>query len=71
MIYLVSGQVTISITTLVEADSPEEAKEIAADRQMQMVDDVGRHGQTPEEVWCHSGELDGEAQINRVEEYEE
>ena len=50
------SEITISLSTEVEADSLEEATRIARDRGPQ---ELYRDGQ-PSEEWCHSGEIDGE-----------
>ena len=57
--YLVSGLVTISVYTVVEAENPEDAAAEAMLRPMQ--DLYSPWGEEPNEEaeWCHSGELDG------------
>jgi len=67
MKYTVSATVTVSIHTCVEADNEEAARTIAEARPMQSVMDCERLGESPEDVWSLSGELDGEAQIQRIE----
>lgn len=57
--FTLSAQVTISIHTVVEANSEEEAIQIAEDRPLCTLMDCGRMGEHVEEVWFHSGELDG------------
>lgn len=51
---------TISVYTEVEADTKEQAIELAKDRPKCMLTDPARNGESSEEVWCHTGELDGE-----------
>lgn len=55
--YTVTAIVGISVSTVVEAESEEEALEIAEGRPMQHLpaNDSANH----ETEWCHSGELDG------------
>ena len=62
--YYVSGSVTISIYTEVEADSPEKAKEIAEGRAIE----ESRWGdkQQPKSVWI-ADEYDGEPQDIHIE----
>lgn len=70
--YQVNGNTTISVYTIVEADSPEKALEIALERGFCSVDDPSSYGDKAENVWLHSGELDGEINIGAyVEEAEE
>jgi len=60
----INAQVTISIHTIVEAATKEEALAIAANREIQSLPDHrGLH-----DVWCHSGELDGEPQEMAVDD---
>jgi hypothetical protein len=66
--YRVSGMVTISVYTIVEASSEDEAREIAAERGMCRVDDPERHGEDATEVWFHSGELDGVPEVVGIED---
>ncbi len=68
MKFTVSAQVTISIYTEVEASSAKEAEEIALARDMCSLTDPQRHGESADEVWFHSGEIDGEAQIFWIKE---
>lgn len=59
--YIVSASVTVSVWTEVEADTAEQARELAEDRPMQsLCHRCGetRRGQEREE-WRTSGELDG------------
>jgi hypothetical protein len=69
MKYRVNALVTISIHTDVEAESEQEAYDLAYDRPMQS---FCHHcaGGDPEEVWSTSGELDGEP-INLAAELSE
>ena len=57
MVYEIGALVTISITTTVEADSYEEAIEIAEGRQMMSI--LPNNGETEDEYWM-AYELDGE-----------
>lgn len=61
-----SASVTISISTVVEADTEEEAWKIAREREMQSF--CYYCTSRDEEVWTTSGELDGEAQDIRLGE---
>jgi hypothetical protein len=62
---------TISVHTTVYADSPEEAKEIALkERSPMSLCYQCSHGE-PESEWVTSGELDGEPDVQDVEEEEE
>lgn len=70
MKYLVSATVTISLHTKVEADSPEEAQRIATLRDLCGISTADSYGESAEEVWHHSGELDGEPCDLRVEKDE-
>jgi hypothetical protein len=66
--YRLSAQVTISVSTVVDAESPEAAIEEAENRSMVSLCHQCAGGE--EEVeWITSGELDGEPQ--RVEATEE
>ena len=65
--YHVAGTVTISCYTVVEADSPDEAREIAEQRGVCSLGDPGQHGDYDDEVWVHSGEMDGQPDVERVE----
>jgi hypothetical protein len=67
MKYRFKAVVTISISTVVEAESEEQAKEIAMDRPMCNLGEPRRHGCTDEDSWVHSGEIDGEPQEIEVE----
>lgn len=64
----VIGLVTMSMSTLVEADSKEEAIEIARERDVCDLLSPERMGQTDEEYWVHSGEIDGEVHEFQVQE---
>jgi hypothetical protein len=66
MKYTASATVTISIYTTVEADSPEEAIELAREQPMQNFCAGCTDGE--DYRWVTSGELDGEPQDIRVEE---
>ena len=69
--YTVHAEVTISIYTVVEAESLAEAKEIAEGRDMQSFCHQCAGGMNQEgEVWTICGELDGEACDLQVEEKE-
>lgn len=68
--YTVSGVVTISVHTDVEARSPSEAKRIACGRGMVALCARCAEGE-PSEEWVTSGELDGEPDRLEVEEPEE
>lgn len=59
--YKVSAVVTISIQTEVEAESEKEALEVADGRPMCGLMDPERLGQSINEYWFHSGEIDGAA----------
>lgn len=65
--YQVSGKVTISVYTVVDADSKEKAIELASERDLCSVDDPAGHGDYAENVWVHSGELDGVAEASYAE----
>lgn len=60
MRYTVSANVTISVFTEVDADSAEEAEEKVSDRGMIGLCHQCGGSRDAEEVWCTSGELDGE-----------
>ena len=66
--YTISGRVTISCYTEVEAASPKQAREFAALRPMCSVLEIERMGETAGDVWSHGGELDGTPEIVSVEE---
>jgi len=57
--YTVSGTVTIGIHTVVEASSPEEALEIAQERELISLCHQCGGTQNAGEMFCTSGELDG------------
>lgn len=57
--YLVSGEMTISVHTLVQANSENEAIEAAGDHPVVGLCHQCASG-NPQEEWCTSGELDGE-----------
>lgn len=69
MKYRVSGKITINCFTDVEANSPDEAKELARDRENCSLIDIERIGESSDEVWSHSGEMDGIPEIEDVEPY--
>jgi hypothetical protein len=65
--YIVTGTVTVSVRTTVQARSPEEAKEKAFENNLPTLcyqcasnDGIGE--------WSLSGELDGEVQIDEAQE---
>ena len=66
MSYVVSGVVTISMFTRVEANSPEEAKRIAEERAPISLCHQCGGSREQDESWCTSGELDGEVIIDRA-----
>lgn len=61
-LYIVCGNVTISVSTLVEASSEEEAKVIAWRRDPGHIHDNGNC----REEWITSGEIDGTPEIVSV-----
>lgn len=64
--FTVGAMVTISLYTEVEADSPEQARELAENQQMPSLCHQCAGGE-PEEQWCTSGEFDGVPDICSVE----
>lgn len=58
--YQVNATTTISVYTIVEADSKEDAIQEASERSFCSIGDPKSYGDSDENVWCHSGELDGE-----------
>jgi len=68
MKYRVTTNMTISVSTVVEADSPEEAKAKAMDHDVQS---LPHDASDPEKVWCHSGQLDGDLDNNSLTVEEE
>lgn len=66
--YQVNGTATISMHTVVEADSPEEAKEIAQERAVQGLCHGCANARGADEEWRTNGELDGEPGDLEVEE---
>lgn len=66
--YRISGQVTISIFTEVEADTPEAAIEEAEGRPMKRLCWSCSDSKTEDEEWVTSGELDGTPQEMKCEE---
>lgn len=65
--YFVTGVVTISVNTGVEADSAEEAKEKANERSIMSLCHFCAHGENRDSEWVTSGELDGEPQDIKAE----
>jgi hypothetical protein len=65
--YRISGQVTISIYTDVEADSPDAAIEEAEGRAMKRLCWSCGDSRGSDEEWVTSGELDGTAQEMKCE----
>lgn len=65
--FRVTAEVTISISTVVEARSEEHAKELASERPMMSLCHQCASGADDVE-WITSGELDGDAKNLRVEE---
>ena len=62
--YTIAGECTISIRTIVEANSKREALKKARDRAMESI-----HGQGDQHnEWVTSGELDGVPEKLRIEE---
>lgn len=59
MKFIVSGVVTISMYTEVEADSKEDAIDIAESRDVCSLIAPEQMGDTDDSVWVHSGEIDG------------
>lgn len=53
------------------ADTEAEAREIAGDVPVCSLSDPCSHGDTENETWVHSGEIDGQPEIVRVEQEEE
>lgn len=64
--YLVTAEVTISVSTLVAASSREEACRIADERSMGTIQDGECFGDTLDDVWLTSGEIDGPAKNLRA-----
>lgn len=58
--YMVTSAITISMHTEVEADSAEEAKEIASQRGIMSMCHSCARSDGDDEEWRTSGELDGE-----------
>ncbi len=69
--FRLTALVTISMSTVVEADSPEAAKEIAEARGLCSLGDPKRHGYSEDTSWVHSGEIDGTLEKVEVEGEEE
>lgn len=66
MKYRVTGQVTISVSTVVEAQNKGEAILESYKRDLQSLPSSHHEDDTRE--WCHSGELDGSVRVVDVEE---
>lgn len=64
--YRCVAHVTISVSTLVDADSEEQALEIAAERELQGLP-ANDSGYPEDEYWCHGGELDGSPENIHIE----
>lgn len=65
--FSVYGEITISAYTIVEAETKEEAMEIAAGREVMSMPALNRNQFPPTEMWI-SDELDGEPQNIRIED---
>jgi hypothetical protein len=65
--YRVCADVTISVSTVVEAESKEQAIEMAQEREMQGLCHQCSTGNDREE-WSLSGEIDGEPMNLRIEQ---
>ena len=65
--YLVTAEVKISLSTEVEAPTQEAARRIANERDLCSLSEPQ---ETADEVWVHSGELDGTPYLLTVEEIE-
>lgn len=68
--YIVTAEVTISMHTIVEAESDEEARSIAEGRSNKHLCHQCAGDDNASEEWCTSGELDGSPERLRVEEAE-
>lgn len=66
--YNVTGAVTISVYTIVEADSPEQARQIAAERGNSS--SIVEQGNDNEE-WVTGSELDGVVTVVQVDEVDD
>lgn len=66
--YIVTGSITISVHTVVDADSPEAAKEEAQSRSVQGLCHQCADSRGADEEWRTSVELDGEPTDLNVEE---
>lgn len=66
--YTVVGLLTISVHTRVEANSPEEAIEIARGRDVPGLCHQCSNSERADEEWSTSGELDGEPYDLAIEE---
>lgn len=65
--YRFSAQVTVSISTTVEADTEEEARVLVEEREMQSLCHYCASGDE-NQCWSLSGELDGTAQEVKLAE---
>lgn len=65
--YMVTGHITISVCTEVEADSAREAERVARDRPVMSLCAQCAAGE-PEHEWVTSGELDGSVRSIRAED---
>jgi hypothetical protein len=63
MRYRVTGSVTISVSVVIEAKSPAEARELARQAPMQSL--CGQCAGGDDECWSTGGELDGLVSIAR------
>ncbi len=71
MIYHIIATVGMSVHTDVEADSLEQALEIAEQRTLCSIGSPESHGAYPDSHWCHSGEIDGTPRDLECESQEE
>lgn len=61
--FVFTGLVTMSMRTVVEADTVEEAREIAEGRDNCSIGSPWSYGHKDEDSWVHSGEIDGVVEI--------
>lgn len=66
--YFVRAEVTISVHTRVRAPSQEQAFRVARERRLCTLGDPERFGDTEDDAWLHSGEIDGEPEKLTAEE---
>lgn len=66
--YVLTGLVTMSMRTVVEAESEEEAREIAESKDLCSIGSPEAYGQNEDDAWVHSGEIDGTVEIEAVEQ---